>query len=620
MGHAHSRILRGLLAALSLILSVVVVVGAQETGQIGRLNITDSDTNTFPSVRLQVYGMDGQGAPLDFATEPLFASHNGFPVDEVVFDGKTPVGTLTVFLIDAAGGTSEQIPAIIAAIQQYASAGNMQEQIDHVAVYQIRADGPQQLLAPTSFFNGVANLFNTSQLTAEEGATSLYDSVISLIGEIEGMKPNPAMAASIVLISDGTDPGTSATQPSDVPSRAAAAGIPVHTIVIDNAGLNIGAELGRQYLSDVASGSRGLTANLSSAEGLAAIWGRIAGFREHSLLRYTVPEPASGTFPVELSLLNNRDTRAVADVTISTAAPSVTINLARESRAITVPNLDEPVELQLSAAVSWLDGQAREVTAARLLVNNAAAGDIPIDSLDAFTLPIPGLIFGDNRLEVEVTDSQGLTSKSAPVVLSVTQGEDVELPEELQPAGSGFNPLWVIIPLLLLALGGLGYLLWQRSQQPSRAAVADAPAGGSRRRRRGATPPATPAPGPTMVGGLDAPGDLGYMGGTGEQPFVMAHLEVISAQTLMPEELTLGDAEVRVGRSPAQSQIAFRDDITVSRFHAVLRLEGNRYRIYDAGSTSGTFVNGRQVPEYGLQLSDGDEVQLGAVRLRYRQL
>ena len=49
------------------------------------------------------------------------------------------------------------------------------------------------------------------------------------------------MAAAIVLITDGTDPGTSQTQPSDVPSRAAAAVIPVHTIVIDNAGLNIGA-------------------------------------------------------------------------------------------------------------------------------------------------------------------------------------------------------------------------------------------------------------------------------------------------------------------------------------------------------------------------------------------
>ena len=112
-----------------------------------------------------------------------------------------------------------------------------------------------------------------------------------------------------------------------------------------------------------------------------------------------------------------------------------------------------------------------------------------------------------------------------------------------------------------------------------------------------------------------------FMGAGGYEPsFVMAHLEVIDAQTLMPEELTLGDAEVRIGRSPAQSQIAFRDDITVSRYHAVLRLEGNQYRIYDAGSTSGTYVNERQVPEYGLQLGDGDEIQLGAVRLRYRQL
>ena len=622
-----SRSLRSLFVALVILLGVAAlsraaVIGAQETTQIGRIAITGSNTDSFPSVQLQAYGMDGQGAPIDFATEPLFVSHNGFPVDEVVFDGRTPVGTLTVFLIDAAGGITEPLPAIESAIRQYAGPGNMQEQLDYVAVYQNRADGPQELLAPTPFHNGVSNLFITTPLAAEAGATSLYDAAIRMVELTPDLKPRPEMAASIVLISDGTDPGTSQAQPSDVPSRAAAAGIPIHTIVIDNAGLNIGAELGRQYLSDVATGSRGLTTNLSSAEGLAAIWGRIAGFREHALLRYTVPEAASGTFPVELSLLNNRDTRAVADVTISTAAPSVTINLARESRAITVPNLDEPVELQLSAAVSWLDGQARELTAARLLVNNAAAGDIPIDSLDAFTLPIPNLIFGDNRLEVEVTDSQGLTSKSAPVVLSVTQGEDVQLPEELQPAGSGFNPLWVIIPLLLLALGGLGYLLWQRSQQPrGAAATADAPAGGRRRRRRGASQ-AYPPPG-TPVEGVGTMGEVDFMS-TGlheaASPFVMAHLEVISAQTLMPEELTLGDVEVRVGRSPAQSQIAFRDDITVSRFHAVLRLEGNRYRIYDAGSTSGTFVNSRQVPEYGLQLNDGDEIQLGAVRLRYRQL
>ncbi len=622
-----SRPLRSLFVVFILLLGALLsgrAALARQTTQIGRIAITGSNTDSFPSVQLQVYGMDGAGAPIDFATEQLFVSQNNFPVDEVVPDGRVTVGTLTIFLIDAAGGITEPLPAIEAAIRQYASAGNMQEQVDYVAVYQNRAAGPQELLAPTPFYNGVSNLFITTPLAAEEGATSLYDAAVRMVELAPGLKPRPEMATSIVLISDGTDPGTSATQPSDVPTRAAAAGIPIHTIVIDNAGLNIGQELGREYMRDVATGSRGLTTDLSNAEGLAAIWARIAGFRDHYLIRYTAPEVASGTFPVEVSLLNNRDTRAVADVTISTAAPSVVIDLPRESRAITVTDLDEPIELRLAATVSWLDGQTRDVTAARLLVNDVAAGDIAVGDLAGFTMPISNLSFGDNRLEVEVTDSQGLTSKSAPVILSVTQGEEEVLPEELQPSGGGFNIWWIAIPLLLLAIAGLGYYLWQQSQRPRRGlAPAEAPASSRRRRRRGAapdTPPLAP-PAPTMVGGYDAPDDMGYgYAGAPEQPFVMAHLEVINAQTMMPEELTLGDLEVRVGRSPAQSQIAFRDDITVSRFHAVLRLEGNRYRIYDAGSTSGTYVNSRQVPEYGLQLSDGDEIQLGAVRLRYRQL
>ena len=623
MGHALSRTLRGFLAAFVLLLSVVVVGRAQETGQIGNLRITGSNTDSFPSVQLQLYGMDGQGGPLDFAAEELFVSHNGFPVDEVVYDGDVPVGTLTVFLIDVAGGQSDPLPGIEAAIRQYASAGNMQEQVDYVAVYQNRADGPQQLLGPTQFYNGVSNLFATTPLVPEEGSTSLYDAVVRMVDETAAMKPNPAMAASIVLFSDGTDPGTSQTQPTDVPSRAAAAGIPVHTVVYENPALNIGAGLGRQYMSDVAVGSRGVATELTNAEGLASIWSRIAGFRDHALIRYTAPEVVSGTVPVEVRLLNNPDTRTTTEVTISTAAPSVAINLPRESRSITVPNLDEPVELQLSATVSWLDGEAREVTSARLLVNDEPVAEIPVGELDSFTVPISNLIFGDNRLEVEATDSQNLTSVSAPVILAVAQGEDVVMPEELQPAGFNFNPLWVLIPLILLALGGLGYLLWRQTQtRPRRGTAAAAPAtGGSNRRRRRGAPPAGYPPAPTPSEGVETTGGVDYPSpNVQEKPFVMAHLEVLESQTIMPEELTLGDLEVRVGRSPAQSQIAFRDDITVSRFHAVLRLEGNRYRIYDAGSTSGSYVNGRQVPEYGLQLGDGDEIQLGAVRLRYRQL
>lgn len=618
MRHAVGRPLHSLLIAIILFLSLFTTARAQETGQIGQLYITGSNTESFPSVRLQVYGMDGQGTPIDFATEPLFVSHNGFPVDEVAFDGKTPVGTLTVFLIDAAGGTTDQIPAIKAAIQQYASAGNMQEQLDYVAVYQNRADGPQELLAPTQFFNGVTNLFNTNDLVPEEGSTALYDSVIALVGQIGGMKPQPNMAASVVLISDGTDPGTSQAQPGDVTQRAAAAGVPVHTLHLENPALGAGLELGRAYMRDLATGSRGVAAELADAAGLSAVWARIAGSRDHSWIRYNVPEAAGGTVPVEVSLLNNRDTKAATEVTISTAAPNIVIELPRESRSLTVPDLEEPVELQLSTTVSWLDGVEREVTAAQLLVNGQQAADIPVADLASFTAPISNLIIGDNRLEVVATDSQGITSTSAPVIITVAEGERLEVPEALQPSGFSFNWTWLLWLLAVAGLAAVGFWLWRNRK--ARAAAAPA-TNRSRRRRRGTRPPVTTPTAAGVYDDLDAGDDLPIARPEGyEAPFVMAHLEVIDAQTLMPEELTLGDTEVRIGRSPAQAHIAFRDDITVSRYHAVLRLEGSRYRIYDAGSTSGTYVNERLVPEYGLQLGDGDEIQMGAVRLRYRQL
>ena len=615
MRHPVGRLLRSIPVLLALILGVVTIALAQGTNQIGELFITDSNTEGFPSIRLQLFGIDGQGLPIDFATEPLFITHGGFPVEEVVFDGKTPVGTLTVFLIDAAGGATDQIPAIKAAIQQYASPGNMQEQVDYVAVYQIRSGGPQQLLAPTQFHNGVANLFNTTELVPEEGATSLYDSVITMVGEIDGLKPRPDIAASIVLISDGTDPGTSQAQPGDVSSRAVAAGVPIHTIHLEDPGLGAGVELGRQYMRDVAGSSRGVAVELADPAGLASIWARIAGLRDHSWVRYNVPEPAGGTIPVEVSLLNNRDTKATTEVIISTAAPNVVLDVPRESRTLTVPDLKKPITLQLSANVSWLDNETHEIVAAQLLVNDVQAAEIPPGDLKSFRAAIPNFVIGDNRLEVVVVDNQGITSTSAPVIITVAEGERLEVPEALQPGGISFSWTWLLWLVAVAGLAAAGFWLW-RSR--SKGATGEPK---SRRRRRGARPPVTTAPPQDATDDFDADAGLDFLRPEGyEAPFIMAHLEVVDAQTLMPDELNLGEAEVRIGRSPQQSHIAFRDDITVSRYHAVMRLEGNRYRIYDAGSTSGTYVNGRQVPEYGLQLADGDEIQLGAVRMHYRQL
>jgi hypothetical protein len=99
-----------------------------------------------------------------------------------------------------------------------------------------------------------------------------------------------------------------------------------------------------------------------------------------------------------------------------------------------------------------------------------------------------------------------------------------------------------------------------------------------------------------------------------------SYLEILQSVTRMPPAIALNAIEHRIGRNPNQADIVFENDITISRLHAVIVLEGSDYRIYDEGSTSGTWVNGQPVPEYGSQLFDGDNIQLGDVIVRYRRV
>ena len=53
---------------------------------------------------------------------------------------------------------------------------------------------------------------------------------------------------------------------------------------------------------------------------------------------------------------------------------------------------------------------------------------------------------------------------------------------------------------------------------------------------------------------------------------------------------------------------------TISRAHAAIGYDGERFFMQDLGSTNGTRVNGNR--EARVALSDGDELQLGKLRLR----
>ena len=55
------------------------------------------------------------------------------------------------------------------------------------------------------------------------------------------------------------------------------------------------------------------------------------------------------------------------------------------------------------------------------------------------------------------------------------------------------------------------------------------------------------------------------------------------------------------------------DHITVSRYHAEFRCERGEFRVIDVGSLNGTYVN--REPIHWAMLTDGDEIQIGKVRL-----
>ncbi len=57
----------------------------------------------------------------------------------------------------------------------------------------------------------------------------------------------------------------------------------------------------------------------------------------------------------------------------------------------------------------------------------------------------------------------------------------------------------------------------------------------------------------------------------------------------------------------------FLDDVTVSRRHAEIRLDGDVFVVRDSGSLNGTYVNGERVNE--AKLHSGDEIQVGKFHL-----
>lgn len=79
------------------------------------------------------------------------------------------------------------------------------------------------------------------------------------------------------------------------------------------------------------------------------------------------------------------------------------------------------------------------------------------------------------------------------------------------------------------------------------------------------------------------------------------------------DRFSLTESIISVGRHP-ESNLVLADP-NVSRNHAEIRPQGDRFVVVDLGSTNGTKVNGVRVTTQVLE--DGDEVSFGNTRMRF---
>ena len=89
-----------------------------------------------------------------------------------------------------------------------------------------------------------------------------------------------------------------------------------------------------------------------------------------------------------------------------------------------------------------------------------------------------------------------------------------------------------------------------------------------------------------------------------------ALLEAIENAPDHPTMIPIGGNNVALGRDAKRVQIAFQDQ-SVSRLHARILENQGLYRIYDEGSSSGTYVNYKRIGLSPQTLDDKDIIHLG---------
>ena len=633
--------------------------GAGRAGA-GRAEITAVDASTFPTVNAFVLVADEAGGHVAGLSPSAFELiENNARVAELQA-AETDVGVQVVFVLDTSDPFSvrdvrgvTRLEYIQQAMADYAeNTPWMKGGLDDVTI--LAAEGPviEHSNNPTLVAQAMAGYSSDFAGVADQ-----YPLLNRSLGYATDASRRPGMQHFMVLISNGFNRSDAEGVLADLSTRATAAQIPIYTIYVGPTGseATVGA-VNLQRLSEMTGGQRLI---FQGPETFTPLFQMLSDHGRQYLLSYRSQLASTGqhtlaarvTPPGSAELSTNE-----AIFPLRIAAPTVSLESLPESLVRVAPTHDadpataDPSAYAVGLTIDFPDGHPRGLRQAELLVDGTVVDSVEsvysvesgAESLTSLTWPLAAYVENkEHSLQVRVMDELGLVAESDVQTVSVSM--QVPAAPAGPPPGIASLPGWPLLSLAGLGLGlalvvGLGawWLVARRNgaeedledeAPPTRAIRRPAnvettmpmrpaaPPGGA----RDAPPAALPAAGgPRRSVGLPAfrwPGRA-----TRPVPRNLASLEVVEpgGSGAPRVDIELLSDTITLGRDAAVAEAIF-DDRSVSRLHARIKAEDGTFRVYDAGSTSGTWVNYAPVPaETGCALQHGDLINLGRVQLRFK--
>jgi len=384
----------------------------------------------------------------------------------------------------------------------------------------------------------------------------------------------------------------------------------------------------------------------TGVEAVPQIESYLAPLRPIYQLTYTSQITASGVYSVTASVQRGEQQIASApqSLDISLQPPNVIfVGLpARLQRQEPTPpaetagtaTVSEPVGLQpaqqqLEVLVEFPDGHPRPVSASALLVDGTVIARNQTEPFQSFTWDLSQ--YNDSashQVQAVITDTLGLrgSSMEMPVEIVVSGGSS-RLVDLLPERGIWFLGVFLILAagavvLVLVISGRLRPYHFSRALQNTRPSATlphaarqkkDSFAGSKASAKVSPASPTTEATLPSRAGWITR-----FSRASQRPKKAEAYLMPISESDASHHEapIAITADEIIFGSDPLKSTWTIHNP-ALDPIHARLRHEANAYRLYDEGSTAGTWLNYQPVPPQGAILRHGDLVHLGLIGFRF---